>query len=785
MKRAIKNYTRLFISIVVITVLYFSCNTQKPLTKVRGPRELEKGAQANITWEIEAADSIHLEGIKKNLPPKGEITLKPDSSTMYTFYVYRKNERIRRKRFKIEVVEPEINSFVLPDSTTDEEPVKISWRTSNSKYVLISAISDTLRSSGRKEWQPDSSMLVKLAAYGEYNQVTENKYIKVHVIEGFEAPKKIYRGKRAKITWQFKNTEYVTITGDREKYNAGDTIFVSPAESKTYTITVHRNNGKTTDFEHHIRVASPYIKVFHAPTFVKKNENSFITWRVIGTGFAILDGDTVKAKGTKMIHVQEEQTHKLTIFDGDKPITQEIRIQILPQRSFVTKVDPEYSFQKGQRLECDIIAVDQSNYPEEVKLHVLVVDTLGNYVSKLAPPFNNEKYSAFFFKNLTENVGRRTYSKKYTVMEIRMDTTIQYDIAMSLDHSGSMYGIADSLQKASLAFIRNKYPEDRISVIKFDDQLQRMNELSASEQLILSSTNFTGLDGFGGGTALYAGTDEGIYALAGGGPDKVLLLFTDGYENASFYHFGKRAFHPNQIAQKVRDMDIKLFVISYGENINLPLLSQLAAMSGGKHYNIQRTEDIQKVFKELPRVLRHYYEITFVPKEADGEHKVRLHFNNQKGAVIKAEASIFIGDNFDLSELEFKNDLPWKKYLPSDTAKVIVAPQKVANFKFDEELIQQKYHKNLDRFFGYLTDNKNIKAIVLGHTDTKCNTEEYCEELSFNRALQVKNYLAKKGIKPGRISVKGCADNSPVWVIENTDWKAAENRRVEILLYEE
>ncbi len=798
---------------VIIVILFFglstvSCDAQQwlrtffelfskeePVSRVRGDREIEKGDTALIYWKIEDAERINIEGIAEDIEPEDTIKVHPDSTTFYKFIIHRKRETDHRY-FKVEVYKPEIRYFRVPDEATDEEEVKIYWGVKNAKNVCIQGIADSLDNYGSINTKLHDTVLT-LIAEGEFSTVTKKAYINLHVIENFGATNIecagsanieghggnsiIYRGRQATFWWKLKNTDSVRITGINKPLLTTDTLIVSPVKTTNYDLLIYRSNGNTDTIPHTVEVLSPVIKRFYAPDEVKAKQNIPVKWQCEGVDKAWLGAEEVPPYGRSTINIKNDTSLMLTIYDGDIPVRKKISIGLIPKRKYVVNIDTNKRYYT-RGLDCDIISVDRSEYPEKVKMQVLVVDTFGNYVSNIAPPYSTKRNARKYFRFLNEEVNGKYYPKDFTIREMRIDTGKWYDISMVMDHSGSMFSEIDELQEAAREFISNKYSSDRVSVVKFDHFIQKMNDLDFDSKSILHSANFYGLNNFGGSTALYAGMDEGVISLANARENKMLIVFTDGYENSSFYYFGKRAFNPREIAAKVRAMGIKLFVVSYGSAVNHKLLDKLASLSGGKHYNLWSRDEIKKVFKELPRVFRYHYEISFRPYKAKGEHKYMLSFSNNNGGLIKREQTMYIGEDYDIGNRSFNIPVYMRTDMPVDIA-VITNPQVIARFGFDKYNLKLQYSPIIDKYIEYMKQNEDSHVLLAGHTDSK-GSNAYCNTLSMKRAAEVRDYLESNGISSQRIKVRGYGKTIPIWEVDNTEQKAFENRRVEAVLYE-
>jgi outer membrane protein OmpA-like peptidoglycan-associated protein len=76
----------------------------------------------------------------------------------------------------------------------------------------------------------------------------------------------------------------------------------------------------------------------------------------------------------------------------------------------------------------------------------------------------------------------------------------------------------------------------------------------------------------------------------------------------------------------------------------------------------------------------------------------------------------------------------------------------------------------------------NMRVSVIGHTDST-GSDAINEPLSVERALAVRDYLARNGVPSSRISTEGHGARQPV-ASNATDTGRAQNRRVEIYLVE-
>ena len=96
--------------------------------------------------------------------------------------------------------------------------------------------------------------------------------------------------------------------------------------------------------------------------------------------------------------------------------------------------------------------------------------------------------------------------------------------------------------------------------------------------------------------------------------------------------------------------------------------------------------------------------------------------------------------------------------------------------------IKPNFAPILDRFAQTLNENRTTKVRIVGHTDST-GSDAINDPLSVNRASSTRNYLASRGVDPGRIAIDGRGSRAPV-ADNSTEAGRARNRRVEIFVGE-
>jgi len=97
-------------------------------------------------------------------------------------------------------------------------------------------------------------------------------------------------------------------------------------------------------------------------------------------------------------------------------------------------------------------------------------------------------------------------------------------------------------------------------------------------------------------------------------------------------------------------------------------------------------------------------------------------------------------------------------------------------------LINEQY--KLDTVVNILKENPNLKAKIIGHTDT-VGKESYNLELSKKRAETVKAYLVAKAINENRLFTEGFGETQILFGNDDNDKEKRDlNRRVEVIFFE-
>lgn len=788
MKRSV-----IILSVMLLIAGIAAAQKRKPKIKMKtSPTTIAIGDSVMINWNCNKIDSIFITApYKQKLELQGSLHHKPNYSTSLKFTGYRK-KKMFRKTVNIIVNHPYLN-IDAPKEITDEKPAIIKWQCAHAKKLMLHNHSDSLPLTGNITLalkKTDTLKFTAINAFGHKNE--ENIIIRVREIEELRYPEKIAECATATISWKFKNASKVLLMPQNQEFPNNGFVNLSIQPNTQYSLLVIKNSGDTITKPLKMEILPRKITLKASRSSILKGKTVKLSWNAQGFDSLHFENNPTLLPNKKEITLKPKKNTIYTLYGTNRCTglqdSKSVEVFVLNRRYIKTIKDIK-DVKTGVKLNAEIFATDFSKYPEEVKLYVLVVDSLGNYISNL------ENYSLYnpnvknFFKQLTEHVaGKANHQVQYfTVKEVR-HASVPIDINLTLDYSGSMSGEINLLEKALKEFILNKHNADRISLVRFDDSLALECPLLGNKDELWGKIKFNGLKYFGGLTALYAAADEGLRTFLHAPFQKQLILFTDGYENSSFQYFGYRATTAQQIALKAFQNNIRIHVLTFGSSVNEPVLRALTEITGGNFYNIFDRYDIKNVIKELQIINRNYYVITYKPMQSDGQREIELtYYNNESSKPVSTNRQTHVGDKFDLNTMEYKNDFDTSHAYQNPAnfgkTKMLLLPQVVALFDFNKADLKPTSLAILDKYFAFLKTRPNAVAVVMGHTDM-VGEEKYCLELSLKRAENVKKYLLQKGINENQIITQGFGKSQPVWKTEEKPIHAIENRRVEIMILE-
>ncbi len=210
-------------------------------------------------------------------------------------------------------------------------------------------------------------------------------------------------------------------------------------------------------------------------------------------------------------------------------------------------------------------------------------------------------------------------------------TTAPFNLVLLLDVSGSIDNYVDFIRKAARNFVNTVGTQDKLSIVIFNEDVKTLSTFTTDKETLSES-----LDTFdaGGGTAYY---DSIAYVLTETlrpmkGERTAIVILSDGDDNRSFLPFNALLGSIQESGALVYPLYVPSGLIAAGEDADPnktvdPLRSrflsqtltskaqeegeELAKISGGVYYPIERLSQIQTAYDDIVKQLRTAYTITY------------------------------------------------------------------------------------------------------------------------------------------------------------------------------
>ncbi len=179
--------------------------------------------------------------------------------------------------------------------------------------------------------------------------------------------------------------------------------------------------------------------------------------------------------------------------------------------------------------------------------------------------------------------------------------------AILLDTTGSMRDALPRVRNSVVKLIDELGEHDSVAIFTFDQQLTVRQDFTTDKDAAKRAVLRTRAQG---STALFDAISESSEELAKRQGKKVLIVFTDGDDNASLLTASGAVVH----AQK---LGIPLYAIAEGEATHSSelgkVLSELSERTGGIAYQVKKADDIERVFSTIATNLKHLYLLSYKP----------------------------------------------------------------------------------------------------------------------------------------------------------------------------
>jgi len=181
------------------------------------------------------------------------------------------------------------------------------------------------------------------------------------------------------------------------------------------------------------------------------------------------------------------------------------------------------------------------------------------------------------------------------------------EVVVAVDVSGSMVDALPTLKVAVKQFLAALRPEDRVTVLGFNDMVFTLAKNAASLEERLAAVDELSA---WGGTAMYDAAIRAIGLLSKRPGRKALVMFTDGEDRVS-------RMTEEDARAKLETSNVMFYAVGQGQAMRLPGLHQtldrFASTSGGRAFFEPDEKNLVRVFQEIVEELSHHYLLGYSP----------------------------------------------------------------------------------------------------------------------------------------------------------------------------
>jgi outer membrane protein OmpA-like peptidoglycan-associated protein len=161
-----------------------------------------------------------------------------------------------------------------------------------------------------------------------------------------------------------------------------------------------------------------------------------------------------------------------------------------------------------------------------------------------------------------------------------------------------------------------------------------------------------------------------------------------------------------------------------------------------------------------------------------GKYKIAIPVGAKYGYLAQADGYLSVTQSLDATNLEEAQTISQDLFLMPIKKGTQIALNNIF-FDYNQSGLNKESFAELNRLVDMMKKNPKMKIAIGGHTDSK-GSDEYNMKLASERAGAVQEYLLKKGIEQGRMTIKTLGKSDPLTTNEENPDGAALNRRVDI-----
>jgi hypothetical protein len=306
---------------------------------VASPAQIRAGESSTLSWSVENADTVSIDGIGNVNNSAGTTNVAPTATTVYRITATNSNGSVS-ETVTVSVTRPDVRILFFsatPMTVVAGQSSTLSWQTENAEEVEISGIG-AVAQSGSVTVTPTANTTYVITARNRFSSTTSTSQIAIQVIPApmprivrfTAAPAEIVNGESSSLVWQVENATDVSITTVGEAALTGSTT-VTPTVTTTYVITARNASGSATA-ETTVTV-QPAVRIisFTATPSASQAPGApvVLTWTTEGATEVVLDGvGAVAPNGSATVNPQIDTEYTLRAFGRRGAVTARVQVTV-------------------------------------------------------------------------------------------------------------------------------------------------------------------------------------------------------------------------------------------------------------------------------------------------------------------------------------------------------------------------------------------------------------------------------------------------------------------------
>lgn len=328
-----------------VTVMTAAAPQVRIVRFTANPPQIRAGGSTTIAWEVQDADEVTIDPLLGRVNARSGVS----TVTLNETTTFRINARNRTSEVSetlvvtVERLDVRILSFqASPATIKPGESSTLSWQTENADEVSISGIG-AVRPNGTASVSPAQTTIYTLTARNRFGTVNATATVQVSTVPApriirFAAnPPEIASGEQSTLVWEVENATDITIT-DIGKAQATGTSAVTPADTKTYTLTAKNAQGEVSATAV-VTVLQP-VKILNfvadPPVFKKPGDPITLRWTTTNATEVVITGvGNVPVNGSVVVRPTSAVSYSLVAYGKRSQATALVLVKQDP--SFVNR----------------------------------------------------------------------------------------------------------------------------------------------------------------------------------------------------------------------------------------------------------------------------------------------------------------------------------------------------------------------------------------------------------------------------------------------------------------